>query len=229
MGYFPKYDELMTNTLFAFQNLLHCKKRCAVPWCIFQSTTRIGDKDTFCLPKLAPPLCFLASDAGEALSCLPGACVAGRESWKGAAPDGAASLEPFQAQAAGHEQEPLGKWSQGKSRVAPATSLRWAREPGHEGGLGGARAAGKNRAKGLRGAMTRGCAQCYRGQAATPGGHPWAHPGSLESFLPPDAGHEGHLRGAGVAGTWPAWPKGALARVRAQRCKKKKKTPRDTR
>ena len=62
-----------------------------------------------------------------------------------------------------------------------------------------------------------------------PGGTLGAHPGSLESFLPLDAGHEGHLRGAGAAGTWPAWPKGALARGRAQRCRGRQKTPRDTR
>ena len=33
-----------------------------------------------------------------------------------------------------------------------------------------------------------------------------AHPGSPGSFLPAQAGHEGHLRGAGAAGTYSKGP-----------------------
>ena len=53
----------------------------------FQRQTRSDDKHTFCLPRLAPPWCFLASEAGKALWCLPCARTAGRESCKVAAPD----------------------------------------------------------------------------------------------------------------------------------------------
>ena len=94
-----------------------------VPWGIFQSMTGIDDKHPFCLPKLAAPLCFLASDAGKALSCLPCASVACRESCPVAAPDGAASVEPFQAGAVLHKPEPLGKWRQGKSRAGSRSKL----------------------------------------------------------------------------------------------------------
>ncbi|CAM9180664.1 unnamed protein product, partial [Bubo scandiacus] len=54
-----------------------------------------------------------------------------------------------------------------------------------------ARATGKNQAKGLRGALTRGCAQCYRGQAATPGGHPWGPPWESRELPPPGRGARG--------------------------------------
>lgn len=77
-------------------------KRCVFLWGVFESMTHPGDKPTFCLLKLAL-LCLSASDAWEVLSCLPRACTAGRESWKVAAPDGAASLELIQAQAVLHE------------------------------------------------------------------------------------------------------------------------------
>lgn len=111
---------------------------CVVPWGIFQSMTAIDDKHPFCLPKLAAPLCFLASDAGKALSCLPCASVACRESCPVAAPDGAASVEPFQAGAVLHKQEPLGKWRQGKSRAGSRSKLAMGKRAQERQGTSGA-------------------------------------------------------------------------------------------
>ena len=165
----------------------------------FPNMAHIDDKYSFCLPKLAL-LCFLASGAQKALSCLPCTFNACRESWEVAAPHAAASLEPFQAQAVLHKQEPLGKWSQGKSRARSRSKLALGKGARGSQGTSGALEVQEQQArtepKGPRGALTRGCAQCYRGQEATPGDHPGGRPRSLESFLPPDAGHEGHLRGA---------------------------------
>lgn len=57
----------------------------------------------YLLPSKLAPLCVSGSDAWEVLSCLPRACTACRESWRVAAPDGAASLEPIQAQIVLHK------------------------------------------------------------------------------------------------------------------------------
>lgn len=51
------------------------------------------------------------------------------------------------------------------------------------------------------------------------------HPECLESFLPPDVGHEDHLCGALSIGTWPERPKGCLARGHFQCCRGRWKTP----
>lgn len=91
------------------------KKKCVVPWGIFQSRSCINDKHTFCLPKYALPLCILASDAWKAVWCLPCTCIGHRESWEAAAVNSATGA--VQAQALLHKEEPLGKWSQGSSRA----------------------------------------------------------------------------------------------------------------
>ena len=108
----------------------------------------------------------------EKCSC---ACPACRKSWQVAAPAGAASLEPFQARAVLHKQEPLGKWSQGKSRArsrykpAPGKSPR---EPGHEWCLGGARAAGKNLGKMAQRSPDKGLCSMLRRTRSNPRGPP---------------------------------------------------------
>ena len=72
------------------------------------------------------------------------------------------------------------------------------REPGHEWGLGGARAAGENRGERAQRSPEEGLCvlNAREDKKQPPGTTLGAHPGSLESFLPPHAGHEGHLRGA---------------------------------
>ncbi|KAK4825706.1 hypothetical protein QYF61_002065 [Mycteria americana] len=69
---------------------------------------------------------------GEVVDAL---CV---ESGKVAAPDGAASLEPFQAQALLHRQEHLGKWSQGKSRAHSGYKFAMGKEARESQGMSGA-------------------------------------------------------------------------------------------
>jgi len=120
--------------------------------------------------------------------------------------------------------------SQGRAELAPAADLQWQREPGepgHKRCLGGARATGTNWAKMAQRSPGKGLHSVLQRTSSNPRGHPWAHPESPESFLPPGAGHQGHLRGAGAAGTWPKWPKGALARGRAQHGRGRQKTPGD--
>ena len=186
----------VTRIHFAFPNLLH---RCA-SWPVMQEKRS----------RACPALVLQAGRAGK------GQLRMGQQAWS-----------PSKHRLLGTSKNPRGNGAKGRAESLPLKACDGQEsqgEPGHEGGLGGARAAGKKRAKGLRGALARGCAQCYRGQAATPRGTLGAHPGSLESFLPPDTGHEGHLRGAGAAGTWPEWPKGALARGCAV-LQRKAKTP----
>ena len=85
---------------------------------IFQSMTPADDKHPFGLPKLAPPRCFWASDAGKGLSCLPCACIA------------AARLEPFRAPAVLPKQETLGKRSPDKGLCSvPQRTRRHPRRP----------------------------------------------------------------------------------------------------
>jgi len=112
-----------------------------------------------------------------------------------AAPDGAAKLEAFQAQAVLHKQEPLGKWSQGKSRVGYHCKLALAQRARESQGMSGAlevqEQQARSEAKGPRGALARDCVQCCRGRQITFWRALLAHSGGKKPFLPEAAGHEG--------------------------------------
>ena len=93
-----------------------------------------------------------------------------------------------------HKPEPLGKWSQGKAELAPTGDLQREQEPesqGTRGALVVQEQQARTEPKWPRGALTRGCAQCYRGQAATPGGHPWGPPWESRELPPPGCGARG--------------------------------------
>jgi len=166
-----------------------------------------NDKHTFCLPKLAPSLCFLASEAGKALWCLPCARTAGRESCKVAAPDEQQGCSPAQARLFCTSKKPWGDGPKGKAELAPATT--WAKKslppPSCRAREAILVVVHENQAvtwpKGTRGAMTSGPARCCRGRQKTPRDQcQWA-PGE-NSFLTPALGIGYSLSMGARPGSW---------------------------
>ena len=94
-----------------------------------------------------------------------------------------------------HKQGHLGKRSQGKSRARSCSKPAMGKRARERQGTSGASEAQEQRArtepKGPRGALTRGCAQCYGGEEATPGGHPGRPPWESRKRPPPACGARG--------------------------------------
>jgi len=181
------------------------KKRCVVPRGIFQTMSCSDDKQTFCLPKLAPSLCFLASEAGKVLWCLPCTRIAGRESCEVAAPGEQQGCSPAQARLFCTSQKSWGNGAKARAELAPTTSWHWAREPERARArccLGGARAAGKKVAEGAQRSSGKGPCSVLQRKAKNSWGHLLAHGGGKKSLPPPQLqGIRGHPGGARKPGS----------------------------
>ena len=74
----------------------------------------------------------------------------------------------------------------------PAPGKRARESQGTSGALEVQEQQARTEPKGPRGALTRGCAQCYRGQEASPkGGQPWGPPWESRNLPPPTGGARG--------------------------------------
>ena len=159
----------MTSILFAFQNL---RLRCA-SWPVMQEKRS----------RACPALLLHAGRAAQWQLLM------GQQAWS-----------PSKQGLFCTSQNPWGNGGKARAELAPAPNLQWAREPKR----GRARVVPWRRKSSRQAARGKGPEEPCQGavlnateeKKQAPGASLGAHPGSLESFLPPAAGHEGHLRGA---------------------------------
>ena len=176
------------------------KKRrgCVVPWDILQSNAPSDDKSILlALPNLLRCASWPAMREKRSCACPALGLPAGRAAKWQLFPAGAARLEAFQKHGLScRSKNPWGKGAKGRAELAPATKLHWAREPERVAPwrCKGSRQdpSGMGPEEPREGAVL----SATEDKKQVPGASLGARPGSLASFLPPDAGHEGHLRGA---------------------------------